>query len=437
MWHQPLRPLRRPEPGTRAVACGLAILSLAAPITAQDDDESISWVLLQWAAAFDEGKIDLHGKITADQAGSLYEGECADGSMRTHYSALQRLLRSAEQGRTVPLARGVLAIAAVGNKRSLYDLQVQQVRESGFWTLQRMADADVWSMLQRVAAGEPFARMPWFPNHASAKKPAPTLRAAALRALGIKNDPGFRKGVEKALTSTDTTLRLAAAEAIGHMRRVESVPMILDALATEKHSVVTHALLLAVQRLLGSKGSARLLTAAQHERALQACIRLLGRSHWRTEMTVVEILAEHPQPASIPALIGLLKPRRSSGLRDAVNASASPVLRHSAWQALRKLTGAVIPQDAEAWTAFWKQEQGRIKLVQPRDTAVPNGTSSAGPKFYGIPVIGRSEGPNQHRVHRQGRGCRRFPEGSRHAERRRVRKGLRTFREAVLATRGR
>lgn len=351
---------------------------------------AIAETLLDWGRAFDAGHLLLQDKARLDVTDRIY-GPVLSGAaaplrgregVTTHFSALQQLLFQAEQCPTVEVARAVLPLAAAGFEGRLYDVDVMQVRDLGHWTLMRMESNAVWSFLQRVAAGEAVA---WMQRASEPETLDPSSQVAAVRLLGTRGSPVFRPTIEQRLSAGDPRIRLAAAESLQHMGPARSLPILQRALGSEQHPVVTQALLHAIDRILRS---AEAVTVEERERAAESVVRLLGRVDWRTDLTAVDLLQKHPIKAAIPALIGILG--RATGddkLVEAVNAQATPLLRHRTWEVLCALTGTILPvDDPSAWRRFWEREKDRIVLVDPsRRQKIQARTRST---FYDIPVIG-------------------------------------------------
>ncbi len=378
---------------------GLAIV-LAGYVVSQEDTapkQDTAAVLRCWAHAFDARHLELRGTVTFGAESPIYGKAVMRGgllhrdgsSTRTHMWALQQLLFHAESQATLPLGQAVLRVASVGLERSLYDPQVQQVRELGHWTLMRMHDsAAVWLYLMHVAGGEPLRSVPWLQEEGDENATRdPALRVAALRLLGQRNKSVFRPIVQAALGDGDPRVRLSAAEALGRMNRRLSLPVLLRAMGTERHGVVSQALVHTLQKLL--KKHHREIPRKTRDRAVRACLRLLDTNGWRVQMRVVELIAKYPCMDSIPALIDVMRRRETDMLRKVVNKNASPLLRHKAWQALRVLTGAVLPKDPDTWEEFWERERDRIVLVEPRRQKPPPNATRVRSTFYGIPVLGQ------------------------------------------------
>ena len=366
----------------------IAALALCPCIAAQwrdppvlEDVPQLVRVLVHWAAAFDDGKLEI-GAAPDRATLRIYEDISVPGigavvTGVTHMSLLEKLLFEAEREATPDVAWAVLHLAAAGFTKSLFDPQAVQVRDLSHWTLVRMDSDAVWVFLMEAASGEASRTVPDLqPDGAP-----PAQQAAAIRLLATGNRDVFRVPVESRLTATDPRIRLAAAEAIGQMRRPESVGVIGRALGSERHPVVAQALVHSLERLLADDG----LDPAVREESVVSALRALRSAGWRTDMALVGLAAEYPNRGVISPLIDLLDPGIEDALVRAVNEQASPRLRQHAWETLCQLTGARLPLDEpEAWREFWESEKDRIEI---RKREKPKTRTRA--SFYGIPVTGQ------------------------------------------------
>jgi hypothetical protein len=348
---------------------------------ALDDAPQLVRILVHWAAAFDDGEIEI-GAAPKGATASIYEDISLPGIgtvilETNHMSLLQKLLFKAEDEARVDVAWAVLHLAAAGFTKSLFDPAAVQVRDISHWTLMRMDSDAVWAFLMEAASGEPSRTVPDLQPDAV----PPARQAAAIRLLGAGNRDVFRVPLESRLTATDPRIRLAAAEAIGHMRRPESVGVIGRALGSERHPVVAQALVHCLERLLAGDG----LDVVVREQSVVSALRALRRAGWRTDMALVGLAAEYPNRGVISPLIDLLESVIDDELVRAVNEHASPRLRQEAWSTLCALTGAILPADQpEAWREFWEAEKDRIEI---RKRNKPKTQTRA--SFFGIPVTGQ------------------------------------------------
>ena len=308
----------------------------------------------------------------------------------THLDVLQKLLFVAETEPSPDMADAVLGLCAAGLEGSFLDFESLQLRELGHWALMRMDHQGAWFLVLRAAAGE---RVPVLSDvRGEPEAPGengltvgPARRVAALRLLGGKGLPVFRSTLEAALTDTDPRVRLAAAESMGQHHRPDSLRKVTAALETERHPVVSQAL---VRQLLSLLRSSPDLEPAVRQDALARAFEQFGRSGWRTDMDLLDLVQAFPNKDAIPMLISALdlEQKTTHALVDAVNKRASPLLRDRAVTLLRAMTGALIANnDAAAWRAFWMREQDHI--VVP-DTLAMNRKETTRATFFGVPVTG-------------------------------------------------
>jgi len=325
----------------------------------------------------------------AREAGLLRDNDIA---RLTHLDVLQRLLFFAEANVTENMADAVLKVAAVGLDRSLLDRQALEVRELGHWTMMRIKDQGAWFLVLRAAAGERIPVLEDLRPEDAPKKvelsPGPARRVAALRMLGQRNLPVFRSTLEAAITSSDPRVRLAAIEALPRKSRLPTIECVSRAMLRERHPIVSQAL---VQRLLRMLQRPPKELADEYRRVIvRNAVGMLGRSGWRTDLDILDIVEAFPDKTAIPYLIRAMERqvRSPDKLVAAVNKQASPILNERAGMLLRAMTGALVPyDDAAAWRGFWAREEPWIKVPEKLATQKPAGTRAA---FFGVPVTGSS-----------------------------------------------
>jgi hypothetical protein len=373
----------------------LAGLVVAASLPAQaptpEQSAAVAAALRQFAQAFDAGQLSPRGNLRggAERGPEYLRSAKTSGALDrlqldrlTHMDVVQKLLYLAEQSPSAEMADAVLAIAAAGYGKSLTDRDALELRDLGHWSLMRMEDRGVWYQLMRAAAGE---RPAWLPAPRSDAPLDFGKQVAALLLLGRKAQPVFRSTVEAALTAADARVRLAAVEALTLSRRGQSLPVLLRAMGSERHPIVSQALVRAVTALLGAAND---VPKEQRAEVVAGALRLLGVAGWRTDMDLIALIEAFPQKAAIPELIAVLERSRAEPdkLLAAVNKRAPPLLRERAYAALRALTGAILPIDKPGeWRAFWLQEKDNI-VVPEKIVRQQQGNTRAA--FFGIPVVG-------------------------------------------------
>jgi hypothetical protein len=386
-------------------ACSLlALLPAQQPLAdrSPEQTEAIVAAIREWVADYEKGKLGAKGQLW--RGGQLQPGYVAharkanvltddDAERITHLDALQKLLFHAERSPTPAVADALLGIAATGLDASFLDHTALELRELGHWAIVRMDDPDAWFLVLRAAAGE---RVPVLGDLRPAEaQPAPdgvavgpARRVAALRLIGRKNWPVFRSTLEAALTDADPRVRLAAAEAFAPPWRAEALRRIGQALARERHPVVSQAL---VRLLLAMLRNPPPDTAPEvRDVFVDGALAQFGRCGWRTDMDLLDVVEAFPKKEAVPLLIAALdlEARSPDALVAAVNKRASPLLRERAGALLRAMTGALIPAgDAAAWREFWQREQANITVPARLATTREHITRA---QFFGVPVTGGS-----------------------------------------------
>ncbi len=388
----------------------LSALALAPALRAQkpapavaDSGSLVARAILDWIGDYESGRLAPKATLQAGRdlqpryvqgmraAGLVHEG---DEGRVTHLDMLGKLLFYAEKNPSDALADAVLGVAAVGLSGSLVDLDTSELRELGMWTLLRFENEGAWFVVMRAAAGERTPLLDGFLPPEQGKvggvTEGPARRVAALQALGRKNLPVARGTLQSALVDEDPRVRLAAAEGLVPPWSLATVQAVADALADERHPVVSQAqvkLLLAMLRTPPAE-----LAAEAKALMVVGALQQLGRCGWRTDMELLDLVEAFPHKDAIPPLLGLLERavKHPDALVGAVNKRASPLLRERTGDLLRAMTGALLPQDDPAqWQEFWQREQERI--VVPATLKKPDLQRTRG-TFFGVPVTGSSIG---------------------------------------------
>lgn len=365
------------------VRCCAAALLAIAPAGAQRalplDDAALAAALDAWRSELSAGSLALDTRVGSDRGtrspyrdllgpGGALHDRTVDGL--THLGALRVLLDAAASAESPALVAAVLDLAAVGIDRgAIGDPVLLRVSEAADWTAARLSAHQALDSVASIARGETDAPLP--------------RQVAALHALGRR--AALHASAIARLGDSDPRIRLAATEALGQMRERLALGALGRALRTESHPVVAQALVGAIDRTLrrhaGGIGEDDLL------QAVTCALRRLGRVAWRADLGIVALLERFPTRDAIPALIDVLDDETwgHDAITDTVNASASPLLKDRAWQALRRTTGAILPPDAARWREFWRAERDRIEIRSGVRDAQRIVTSS---QFYGIPVVG-------------------------------------------------
>lgn len=309
----------------------------------------------------------------------------------THLDVLQKLLFFAESNPSPAIGDALLRVASVGIAGSFLDRTAFEVRELGHWTLARMKDQGTWFLVLRAAAGE---RLPVLTELRAqrgadeAVSEGPGRRVAALRLLGQRGLPVFRSTMEAALVDPDPRVRLAAAESMRGPWKAATIEKVGQVLARERHPVVSQALVRLLFKML--KRAPETMTPGARHAVARGAIAQLGKSGWRTDMDLLDLVEAYPHKSVIPFLIEALdlSVKSPDALVSAINKQASPLLRERAGLLLRAITGALVPiDDVQAWREFWQAEQDNIEVPLRLSKPRPGMTRT---KFYGVPITGTS-----------------------------------------------
>lgn len=354
----------------------------------------------EWVADYDRGRIGPKGLLhsgaglqpayvaSAERAGAIGP---KDPDRLTHLEVLNKLLYVAESNPSAMQADALLGLAAAGLETSFLDPASLELRELGHGSLLRSDDQGMWFHVLRAAAGE---RVPLFgevlavDQGQSSLPIGPARRVAAIRLLAAKGLPVFRATLEASLVDPDPRVRLAAAEALEMQPRGEALARVLAALGRERHPVVAQAVVRLLRATLRAGGDG--LDAAVRAEALATARTMFGRSGWRTDMDLLDLVEAYPDKDAIPMLIDALDLTIKSpdALVTAINKRASPLLRERASGLLRAMTGALVPgDDPVAWRQFWEREKERLVVPATLQRERTGGTRAT---FFGVPVTGSS-----------------------------------------------
>ena len=360
----------------------LGLLAVAAPEPDQRPESTLARTLAQWRRSYEKGRLDLAHVVQDDERGKRVYAKGLLPLHRpvtlTHGRALEYLLDKAAAEPTLGVAREVLQLAVVGLGKSEVPFRRApfQVRALALASLARMNDTGVVDLIARTASGDRAAWKRTWSTH---------LQTAALRALGQSKRSVLRPMIERQLRTDEPALRQAAVEALFDLRRAPSLPALVAAMARETDATVAQLLVVTSGAILQSHH--RDVDAVTTRAVLGAAIGLLGRTDWRTDLSVVDLLQHFRTVAAIPALIAVLE-RFEDPTWLSQPSKVSGVLRHRAHEVLQELASTLIPADRPTeWRAFWEREKNRLELAPPREPTTDRArTVSTG--FFGIPVQG-------------------------------------------------
>ncbi|MCA8957447.1 MAG: HEAT repeat domain-containing protein [Planctomycetes bacterium] len=351
----------------------------AAPPAAGQGRPALPAVLARWVTAYDKGELRLEDRaVSRGKVDPRYGKGWVGGSGSpdlTHGGALRALLAHGVAARQPAVLWWMLRLASLGLVDDTAEVGRTHaaVRHPAHLALVRCGDTASAYILMRAAAGD----FTWF------RRPGGNevgMRAAAILALGAMDLGVVRPALQRQLGDSATVVRLAAAEALGSGRHPRALRVLVTAMRAERDAIVALALIRGVRVTIGRHPTG--IDTADLRAALHESIELLGRTDWRTDLEIVGFLGELRSAAAVPALIGILERSAAAAAGDP---RVSRRLTEAAGEALRSLTGALIPaNEPEKWRAFWKQVEPTFEVAPKKPLA---GTrTSAG--FFGLPVRG-------------------------------------------------
>jgi Mg-chelatase subunit ChlD len=355
----------------------LGLLFLAATGPAQD--AKLLKAMDAWLDAYRKGRIDLAAdedvakKSIPGRAGVLPKGVVG---RLTHRRELELMLEQAKAFGDPETALAVLRFAAVGLDGGNYDPRMAPhlVREAGERALEALPGNAVRAVVEQVARE----------GHGGDRTMAVALQAAALRALGNAARDGDQRLLETQLESAHDPIRLAAADALRRLGAATALPPLTTALGREQSARPLAALVEAIDSIVVRHRAD--LPAPTIAAAAAAAIGVLGRTNWRVDSTIIDLLEHTRSEAAVPALIGVLE--RFERERDAIRAGRlSGLLRARAHEALIALTGAHFPAEEPArWRDWWSTAASGFAVVERPTTPRAEQRTVSG--FFGMPVRG-------------------------------------------------
>lgn len=357
------------------------VVALGLGQVAHAQDKRANDALGAWVLQWQKGKLDMTKPRITKSAIGVRAGFVDPGAVggTTHQKELVAICDAVAKADCAEAVDALLEVAAIGLDAS-QRLEVEQrpdaVRRVGELALDRLRSADAITALEacalEVTKGRDVLR-----------------RAAALRALGRRNEERFFAPLEAALADREIAVRLAASEASQVTQLRALMKPLATALREETDSGVMAAATDALRAiLLRHKEQA---PEDELKRAVDGAIHALGRGDWRSDFAAVEFLEIARSAQSVPPLIEVLvrqvPPEGKESARQ--KELRSGVLRERTWDVLVSLTGARFPkEDPGAWQRWWDKTRDQFTVAEIDEKKVEAGVTSDGSSFFGIPVRG-------------------------------------------------
>ncbi|MFM1871332.1 MAG: hypothetical protein RL398_754 [Planctomycetota bacterium] len=232
------------------------------------------------------------------------------------------------------------------------------------------------------------------------------LQIAGVRCLAATGDKSLRATIEAQLGAGDELVRMSAADALDALGDRAAAGALASALAAETSDAAVTAICRSLRRLFADyvakaedkpkadPGTDQKQNAlgvkkalpAEAEAATKAAIGAVGKTTWRGDMALVQLLDEWRTPEAIPALVSVLE-RYKAQAADVASGKLSPLLLYRTHELLVAMTGAVIPADQpDKWRELWEREKESIDVTAKHAPKAAPSTVASG--FCGIPVQG-------------------------------------------------
>jgi hypothetical protein len=369
---------RRPSPVRSFLPVLVAGLALAAATVRAQDARPIP-AAEAWLKLYVAGKLDLNDPRIKTSSPGVRFGVVTSIMARSigHLRELEMICEVLTRTRETEAVEALLAVAAVGLESGRkYEVAWRPniVREIGEQQLDTLKRDDAWATIVAAAESLPSG------NGQDAAR-----CAAAIRALGRRQDETWRPHLEAGLAASSLTIRMSAADAAGASKLKTTIPALCAALRAEEEE---SARLVDFAVLLDLVEAHRDKIGDDDRRKIADCsIDSLGKGSWRTDLAAVDVLEKVRSARAVPALITVLA-RQSPDARDVDDEDRSGVLRERCHQVLRSLTGAVFPaEQPEQWQSWWDSVRDTFVLAEPKDGTEEEGRTVTG-DFFGIPVRG-------------------------------------------------
>lgn len=360
----------------------------AAPAAATASDAAKA--LSAWLKLYRRGRIDYRSKRDIGRESVAARHGLRDDSTLgnpTWAGDLELICEKLATQNDAEAAHALAEAAAVGLDDETYEYAQAPyaVRDVA---LSAIASMHAKPAKEELAAG---ARGEWRGKHSDA------LRAAAVLGLGRIGDPAYFEVIQQALEADGEILRIQAASAlisIGSKQALEAV------IARIEHETADAVLVVAAKELrehyrkevlrirAKSNGEGdKAAPPATARLAVRAAIQALGRTTWRADIALVQLLDDFRSAEAVPALIEVLEAFRDNPA-DVERGKLSGLLKVRVHELLVSMTGAIFPADQpERWREFWDQQKDTLKVADNADGA-PKASGTAAAGFAGIPIQG-------------------------------------------------
>jgi len=385
------------HPPVAALPPARAAARAAAAVVAESADDKALKALAAWLKLYRAGKAPLRAKgawqpvpIDNKDSFAVKFGLAPKSGLGTPTwaSDLDLILEHVVKLDTPEAARALLEVASVGYDQGDYTREMApfEVRGAAEKWLKKLVAQPARDEVARAARGEVETD----------KARAVAVQAAAVRCVALLREPAARPILEQQLRHPDLVVRAHAAEGLGALGDEAAAPALIAALEAEPSDAVLPAVAQALRALYAkhlpkpgnpaAKGEPPADPPASLRLAVRAAAVALGRTTWRADLALVDLLDDFRSTETLPALIAVLERFRDHP-EQVQSGRLSGLLLHRVHELLVAMTGAVFPANQpDKWRELWEREKDRITVAPVGKPGGP-ATTTAG-SFFGIPVQG-------------------------------------------------
>ncbi len=348
---------------------------LVAPLSAQKAEPEKALSL--WTKMYGSGKLDLSKpRIQSSSPGVKFGCVPKERAQAIgHLEELETICRRMEKTDNAEVAELLIELVGVslgGGRIDTPEAMPASVAKVGDDAIDRLGSTEALAFIESVARDD---------------KADELERAAAVRALGRRDDKKYETLIEAALGAEDGLVRLAGADACSNGKNRFAAPALIKALGSEQEDAVAAMILIAMRAIVEQHKEA--VDEDVLRRIADSAIGVLGRCTWRTDVEACELLMRVRSAQSVPALIEVLERWQEKKLDEE---KVSGTLRHAAHDALKSLTGAVFAMEQpEKWREWWGTVKNEFVVADVPEKVEgkggPNETVTEN-DFFGIPVRG-------------------------------------------------